>query len=114
MSPRCSLKHPPLILWSSIFHDFQVLGQNDSVSQYFPLRYGHGVDTIGKSVKKYQAQRMDVSFGGLEPEISWSKGGPGTPTGGTPPEAIWRPLLTWRRVLRTTLTTILQRNRERA
>ena len=39
----------------------------------------------------------------LEPEISWVKGVPGYPSGGTPPEAIWRPLETWRRVLRTIL-----------
>ena len=46
-------------------------------------------------------QTLDVSFGDLEPEISWSKGGPGTSTGGPPLEAVWRPLLTWRRVVRT-------------
>ena len=39
----------------------------------------------------------------LKAEISWIKGGPGPQTGGTPPEPIWRPLATWRRVLRTML-----------
>ena len=33
VSPRCSLKPPRSILWSSFFHDFHVLGQNGSVSQ---------------------------------------------------------------------------------
>ena len=42
-----------------------------------------------------------VSFDKLEPEISWVKGVLGTQTGGTPPGAFWRPLGTWRRVLRT-------------
>ena len=44
---------------------------------------------------------LDVSFGDLEPEISWSKGGPGPSTEVPPLEAVWRPMLTWRRVLRT-------------
>ena len=42
-----------------------------------------------------------VSFDELEPEISWIKGGPGPQTGGPPPRAFWRPLVTWRRMIRT-------------
>ena len=41
------------------------------------------------------------SFDELEPEISWIKGVSGVQTGGPPLEPIWRPLRTWRRVLRT-------------
>ena len=43
----------------------------------------------------------NLSFDELQPEISWDKGVPGAQTGGTPPEAFWRPLGTWRKVLRT-------------
>ena len=32
---------------------FHVLGQSVSVSQWFPSRWGNGVDTMGKNVKKY-------------------------------------------------------------
>ena len=42
-----------------------------------------------------------ILFHGFELEISWLKGGPGVQTGGPPPEPIWRPLVTWRRMLRT-------------
>ena len=42
-----------------------------------------------------------VSFDELEPEISWVKRFLGTPSGGTPPGAFWRPMGTWRRMLRT-------------
>ena len=41
------------------------------------------------------------SFDELEPEISWIKESLGNQTGGPRPEAIWRPLRAWRRVLRT-------------
>ena len=43
----------------------------------------------------------NLLFYELEPKISRVKGVPGTQTGGTPPGAIWRPLRTWRRMLRT-------------
>ena len=33
-------------------------------------------------------QTLVVSFGDLEPEISWSKGGPGPSTGGPPLEGL--------------------------
>ena len=42
-----------------------------------------------------------ILFHGFEPEISWVKGESPPQTGGTPPEPIWRHLVTWRRVLRT-------------
>ena len=41
------------------------------------------------------------SFGELLGEISGVKGVPKLQTGGPPSEPIWRPLVTWRRVLRT-------------
>ena len=47
------------------------------------------------------------SFDELEPEISWDKGAPGNPTGGTPPRPIWRPLPTGKRVLRTKISNII-------
>ena len=40
MSPRCSLKLPRSILWSSNFHDFLVLSQNDSGISIFPVKMG--------------------------------------------------------------------------
>ena len=43
-----------------------------------------------------------ILFHCFESEILWIKGGSGIQTGGTPPEPVWHPLLTWRRVLRTT------------
>ena len=58
--------------------------------------------TIGKIIKK--TMTIDVenfSFDELESEMSWDKWVPGEPSGGTPLEAFWRPLGTWRRVLRT-------------
>ena len=48
---------------------------------------------------------LDVLFGGLELEISRSKGGPGLSSGGPPLEPIWRPMVTWRRMLRTIIET---------
>ena len=46
-------------------------------------------------------QTLDVKFGDLDPEILKSKGGPGASSGGPPLGAVWRPMLTWRRMLRT-------------
>ena len=53
--------------------------------------------------KNIRTQTQDVSFGGLDPEILRSKGCPGLSTGGPPLEAVWLPMLTWRRMLRTTI-----------
>ena len=69
----------------------------------FPLSHGNGVDTIVIYVKIMRVHVENSSFDELEPEISWVKGVPGKQTGGTPPGAFWRPLETWRRVLRTML-----------
>ena len=41
------------------------------------------------------------SFDELHPWILWITRALGLPSGGTPPEPYWRPLETWRRVLRT-------------
>ncbi len=47
------------------------------------------------------------SYGELQGEISGIKGVSGPQTGGPPPEPMWRPLLTWRRVLRTMSADLL-------
>ena len=40
MSLRCSLKLPQSIWWSSLFHDFHVLGQHDSGISILPVKMG--------------------------------------------------------------------------
>ena len=59
------------------------------------------MNTIAIYVKIMGIHVENSSFDELEPEISWVKGVPGVHGGGTPPAAFWRPLETWRRVLRT-------------
>ena len=56
-----------------------------------------GCGPFERASKIIGMKTLDGSFGGLEPEISLSKGGPGVPTGGPPLEPIWRPMVTWRR-----------------
>ena len=51
------------------------------------------------------------SHGGLQGEIPGVKGGPPIQTGGTPSGQSGAPLVTWRRVLRTTLGTPSWRGR---
>ena len=62
---------------------------------------------LERASKNMGTQTLDVKFGDLDPEISWSKGGPGDSSGGPPLGAVWRPMLTWRRVLRTIRTKTL-------
>ena len=65
----------------TIFHDFDEILP---LFQGFPISWGDGVDTIGKSIKIIIMHIENSSFDELEPEISLIKGDPGPQTGGTP------------------------------
>ena len=101
MIQGCYITHPGSILGTSIFRDFYGPGPKVPVSQGFRSSASNGVDTIGKSTKNY-GNPCRVCF------VSWiSCGDIMDQRESRPPWwrmgswTFWRPLVTWRRVLRT-------------
>ncbi len=88
MTPRHILNDHTLISRTSIFHDFPSYGESGPSFQGFPLSPGNGVDTIGISVEIIIIDIENESNNELGHEITWDKGGPGMPSGGTPPRPI--------------------------
>ena len=102
MIPKCYINGPESILRSSIFRHFHDFWRDRAVDSIDPVKLERR--RIYHSKESWKSYVENSSFDELESEISWIKGGPGLQTGGTPPRPIWRPLVTWRRVLRTIFT----------
>ena len=102
MVTRHHLSVPESVLCTSFFLPFFMILTKSRRPSKCCAQVGETACTpIERELKIMAINVENSSFGQLDPEISLVKGVSGTPSGGPPLRPIWRPLVTWRRVLRT-------------
>ena len=102
MTPRHHLNDLGLILWSSIFHHFSWFSPSVPMFGMIPSFPWNKVDTILKYVENHYNSNQEWFIWWRLAIDNLSQKGSDLPKWRNPLWPLWRPPVTWRRVLRTT------------